>query len=97
MLMVWDEPKRERNRQAPPVGHGLDFADARDRFEWDTAMIVPAKPGWNGEKRWMAIGFLDGKLTSLVFAYLGTEAISAISLRRASNGERRDYAKQSHA
>ncbi|GAB6842149.1 BrnT family toxin [Methylorubrum rhodinum] len=97
MLMVWDEPKRERNRLAPPAGHGLDFVDARDRFEWDTAMILPAKASARGEERHMAVGFLDGQLVALVFAYHGTEAISAISLRRASNRERRDYAEQSQA
>jgi uncharacterized DUF497 family protein len=91
MLMVWDEPKRVRNLAAPPEGHGLDFADARDRFEWDTAMIVPSYPSKHGGQRSLAVGFLDDDLVALVFSLLGTEAVSAISLRPASNRERRAY------
>ena len=92
--MVWDEPKRERNRQAPPAGHGLDFADASDRFEWDTAAISESYSGRSGGARYIATGYLDGKLVTLAFSLLGTEAISAISLRTASNRERRAYAAQ---
>ena len=88
MRLVWDEPKRLRNRAPPPQGHGLDFADARDRFEWTTALISPSYPGRDGATRFMAIGFLDGRLVALVFAPLGAEAVSAISLRIASNRER---------
>lgn len=39
----------------------------------------------------MATGYLDGALVSLAFSLLGTEAISAISLRAASNRERKAY------
>ena len=92
--MVWDEPKRERNRQPPPVGHGLDFADARDRFAWDTAMIAPSHAAGHGGARFLAVGHLDGRLVTLVFSLLGTEAVSVISLRTASNRERRAYAAQ---
>ncbi|MFE1601613.1 BrnT family toxin [Methylobacterium sp. ID0610] len=92
MLMVWDERKREKNRQPPPAGHGLDFADARDRFEWDTAMIAQSYDSKHGSARYMATGYLDKKLVTLTFSLLGTEAISAISLRTASNRERKAYA-----
>ncbi|QRE77902.1 hypothetical protein F1D61_20065 [Methylobacterium aquaticum] len=90
--MVWDEPKRKKNRQPPPAGHGLDFADARDRFEWETAAISESYSGKSGGARYIATGYLDGKLVSLTFSLLGTEAVSAISLRTASNRERRAYA-----
>ncbi|MCF4129363.1 BrnT family toxin [Methylobacterium sp. SyP6R] len=95
MRMVWDEPKREKNRQPPPSGHGLDFADARDRFEWDTAAISESYSSKSGSARYIATGYLDGKLVTLTFSLLGTEAISAISLRTASNRERRAYVAQS--
>lgn len=94
MLVVWDEPKREKNRQAPPLGHGLDFADARDRFVWDAALIVSTYASGRGGERYMAIGFLDGSLVALTFSLLGHEAISVISLRTASNRERKAYAQQ---
>ena len=97
MLVVWDEPKRETNRQAPPIGHGLDCADARDRFVWETAMIVSTHASTRGGERFMAIGVLDGTLVTLTFSLLGREAISIISLRTASNRERKAYAKQSQA
>ncbi|MET7244352.1 BrnT family toxin [Methylobacterium sp. EM32] len=95
MRMVWDEPKRERNRRPPPAGHGLDFADARDRFEWETAAISESYGSSSGGARYIATGYLDGKLVTLTFSLLGTEAISAISLRTASNRERRAYAARS--
>ncbi|KQP10940.1 hypothetical protein ASF28_07665 [Methylobacterium sp. Leaf99] len=97
MLVVRDEPKREKNRQAPPIGHGLDFADARDRFVWKTALVVSTYASARGGVRSMAIGFLDGSLVALTFSLLGREAISIVSLRTASNRERKAYAKQSQA
>lgn len=88
MLMLWDEPKRIANIQT----HKLDFVDARDRFEWATAIVVLAHPDpATGKPRFNAIGWLDGALVFLVFAPLGTEAISAISLRRANRKERKRY------
>jgi uncharacterized protein len=89
--MVWDEAKRAKNLLPEPEGHGLDFADARDRFEWETSIIVPTHPSRTGSPRLKAIGFLDDALVALVFAPLGTEAISAISLRPASRKERVIY------
>ncbi len=69
----------------------MDFADARDRFDWETALILSTYPSRLGGKRLVAIGFLDGAMVTLVFSRLGTEAVSAISLRTASNKERRRY------
>ncbi len=89
--MVWDESKRAKNCLPEPDGHGLDFADARDRFDWETAIVVPAHPSQTGAQRLKAIGFLDEALVALVFAPLGTEAIAAISLRPASRKERTLY------
>ncbi len=87
MLLTRDEPKRATNLQV----HGLDFADARDRFEWDSALVSSTYPIRHGGARFAAIGFLDGAVVTLVFSLFGTEAISAISLRTASNKERRRY------
>lgn len=85
--IVWDEPKRRRNVET----HGLDFVDARDRFVWDGALILPTYPSRHGTPRFAATGYLDGDLVTLVFAPLGTEALSFISLRPASRRERRGY------
>ena len=89
MLMTWDEVKRETNLRV----HRMDFADAGDRFEWDTAVIASSHPGADGRERFKALGFLDGRLVGLVFSSLGTEAISAISLRPANRSERKRYAE----
>lgn len=79
MRILWDEPKRIRNL----AKHGLDFASVDEAF-FDAAIILPAKDG-----RWMAINRLDDGSVVVVFATLGSEAISLISMRRASNSERR--------
>lgn len=91
MRFVWDEAKRQQNLLPEPDGHGLDFADARDRFEFDTAMIAPTYAGRGGAPRLLVVGYLDGRLCALVMSPLGSEAMSIISLRPASRKEKRSY------
>lgn len=79
MIIAWDEPKRQSNI----AKHGLDFADLNEDF-FLAAKIIDAK-----DHRLMAIGEFNGELIiAVVFAPLGTEAISVISMRRASSRER---------
>ncbi|WP_160009990.1 BrnT family toxin [Rhizobium sp. 18055] len=79
MKIVWDEPKRLANLDK----HGLDFADLDDGF-FLGAVLRPAKQG-----RIMAIGrFADGSI-AVIFATLGSEGISIISMRPARKSERR--------
>lgn len=79
MIIAWDEPKRQTNL----AKHGLDFADLDGEF-FLAARIIDAK-----ERRLMAIGEFHGELIiAVVFAPLGTEAISVISMRPASSRER---------
>ncbi|MEL7092506.1 MAG: BrnT family toxin [Pseudomonadota bacterium] len=77
-MIVWDEPKRQSNL----ARHGLDFADLDEWFFLD-AVTVPAK-----NNRYMAIGRLEDGTIAVVFALLGTEAVSVISMRPASRKER---------
>jgi uncharacterized DUF497 family protein len=86
MKVVWDEPKRQANLAT----HGIDLADA-ESFDWDTALVVPGHAGGDGRPRFRAIGWLGRELVTVVFSLLGSEAISAISLRRASRKERKLY------
>lgn len=80
MQIVWDEPKRQRNL----AKHGLDFAVLDLEF-FLSAKLVPAKEG-----RALAIGELHGEIVvAVVFARLGSEALSVISMRPASRRERR--------
>lgn len=83
MVIVWDEPKRKTNLRV----HGLDFADIADRFDFTTADLS-ASYG----RRYRATNVLDAGLVTVVFAALGTEAISIISARPASRKERKAYA-----
>ncbi len=80
MRITWDEPKRQANLDK----HGLDFAAIADQFDFDTARLERSGP-----KRVKAIGRLNDKVIAVVFAKLGTEAISIISARPASKKERR--------
>ena len=84
MIITWDERKRKANIER----HGLDFADL-ERFDWNSAAYQMANDGRDGRKRLMAIGELDGRVISIVFAPWGAEAYSIISMRPASRKERR--------
>jgi uncharacterized DUF497 family protein len=78
--IVWDEPKRLANLDK----HGMDFA-VLDLGFFEQAHVIQARRG-----RMMAIGRLghDGPLT-VIFALLGSEAVTVISMRMASERERR--------
>ncbi len=79
MIICWDEPKRAANLDK----HGLDFA-AVDLDFFAEALVLPAKKG-----RFRAIGYLaDVLIVVVIFAPLGREAVSIISLRAAKAKER---------
>ena len=77
-MIVWDEAKRRVNL----AKHGLDFADLDEAF-FLASVVVPAKQG-----RHMAIGRLGDGTLAVVFAVLGVEGVSVISMRLASQKER---------
>ena len=86
MKIIWDEPKRLSNL----VKHGLDFADIEEGFDFDGAIVLPAKPSRTGLARFRLIGELRGALlVAIVGSSLGSEAISIVSLRPASQKERK--------
>lgn len=78
VMTVWGEPKRQANL----ARHGLGFTDLDEWFFLD-AVTVPAK-----ENRYMAIGRMNDGTVAVVFAVLGTEGVSVISMRPASRKER---------
>lgn len=78
LMIVWDEPKRQTNL----AKHGLDFADLDETF-FRASLVVPVK-----KSRHMAIGRLQDGTIAVVFAVLGTEGISLVSMRPASRKER---------
>ncbi len=79
MLITWDELKRAANLDK----HGMDFAAITVEF-FESARIEAVKAG-----RFLAIGELNGEVVvAVVFRPLGSEALSVISMRRASRNER---------
>jgi uncharacterized DUF497 family protein len=89
MRIVWDEPKRQQNIK----DHGFDFALAIE-FDWVRAIVKQTYPSSTGRARFIATGLLRGDLFTIVFSPLGREAISVISLRRASRRERKIYEQE---
>jgi len=79
MKIVWDEPKRLPNLEK----HGFDFALLDEDF-FMSAIVHPTK-----FNRFKAIGrFADGYI-AVIFARLGSEGVSVISMRPASPQEQR--------
>lgn len=81
MKVTWDEPKRLANLDK----HGLDFGAITLDF-FMSALVVPVKLG-----RYKAIGRVGDVTVVAIFAPLGQEALSLISLRRANSKERTAY------
>ena len=83
MKIIWDEPKRAANL----VKHGMDFADLNERF-FDHAVVLRSHGN-----RSRAIGVSIRGVIAVIFAVYGQEAVSIISMRPASENERRLYEK----
>ncbi len=87
-MTTWDEAKRRRNL----AKHGVDFAIA-ERFDFLTALIFEDDSGAYGERRDIAIGWIDNALYVYVYTLRGDED-HAISLRKATPKERPRYAEE---
>ena len=72
---------RPGRTEANLAKHGIDFADIDEAF-FAKARFGPAKKG-----RYFAIGELNGVIV-VIFAALGSEAISIVSARPANRKER---------
>ena len=60
-------------------------------LNWESAIINDARPDRFGKPRMYALGMYRQKVHVVIFAYLGNEAISVISFRRADEQERNLY------
>ena len=88
MQFVWDEQKREKNF----AKHGLDFAEIELGFDFEHALVLPARPSRLARARFQLIGKLGGQLlVAVIVSPLGTQGLSIISLRPASKKETRNY------
>ena len=81
----WDESKRIANLEK----HEIDFWDIHS-FEWDTAARFSSPR--SGEMRWLAIGFIRGRLHCVIYTDRGNQR-RIISLRKANSREERIYAR----
>ncbi len=84
----WDEAKNQDNIRK----HGFDFADAEEMFRG----ILLTRPDTRedyGESRWVGIGTIRGRVAVIAFAERGGGTIRIISLRKASQSERRQFTK----
>ncbi|KQT07849.1 hypothetical protein ASG40_13160 [Methylobacterium sp. Leaf399] len=83
-----DEPRRLAN----VANHGFDFAEFEIAFGIDRFLTRPARPSRNGRRRFLLIGLWKAEVVvAAVISPLGSEAISLVSVRRASITERAAY------
>ena len=83
MEFEWDPRKAARNKEK----HGVSFEDAVGVF---SGPVLTERSDRKGEKRWIAVGRLKGRLVTVVYTRRG-EAIRIISARRARANEREWY------
>lgn len=81
----WDERKRQENAEK----HEINFTAIYD-FEWNTA--VYNSNDTHGEERLAATSYIGTRLHTVVYT-LREDRKRIISLRVASNRERREYAE----
>jgi len=88
MDFEWNEAKSRSNIRK----HGLDFGDAEEMFRGVVAVEPDTREDY-GEKRWVGLGLIHGRITHVVFAERGPDTIRIISLRKATKHEREQYEK----
>ena len=86
MEFEFDPAKDEANR----FKHGLPLGFGAKVFAADTHVVVATVRVGDEEERFKAIGFVDGKLFTVVHVWRG-DAVRLISVRRSNASERRDY------
>ena len=81
----WDEENNRENVER----RQLDFSEVNN-FDWNNAVIRPSDR--LQEQRWRAIGYIADRLHVVIFTERNGKC-RVISLRIASNKERREYAQ----
>ena len=81
----WDYAKGQENL----AKHRIDFAIVAG-FQWLTAVIEPSPR--SGEMRFIARGYIDGRLYTVVYTWRGYNR-RIISLRKANPREETRYAQ----
>jgi hypothetical protein len=84
----WDESKNRQNKKK----HGFDFADAEEMFGGIFIAWADVRQDY-GEKRWIGMGSIRGRVAIVVFVERDTGKIRVVSLRKANSRERKKYEK----
>ena len=88
MVYEWDDDKSEANLRK----HGVAFTEV-ERFDWATSIEREDDRIDYGERRYVALGFVERVLHVLVFTERGA-TIRVISRRRATPAERSAYVQE---
>lgn len=86
MDVTFDPAKDVINR----AKHGVPLAFGAGIWDDAAAVIIPTIRIEDGERRFRAIGMVDGRLWTAVHVYRD-DTIRMISVRRSNDGERRIY------
>jgi len=89
MILEWNQAKNRSNIRK----HGFDFADAEEMFR-GLLIVDPDTREDYGEKRWVGIGSIRGRIAHVVFTEPSPETVRIISLRKATSRERKQYEKE---
>ena len=90
-MITYDSKKDKANRRK----HGISLSRAED-FDFEEALYSIDDREDYGEIRFRAIGFLDARLYTLVFVdEAESDEIRAISLRKATKHEAKEYKESS--
>lgn len=81
----FDPAKNERNI----ASRGISF-EAAEQFEWDTALVAEDLRKEYGERRFQALGLIEGRLHAMVYTPRAGK-VRVISLRKANRREVRRY------
>ncbi len=85
MEFEYDSKKSQINK----AKHGIDFEEAKQLFEDDNSLVVPAKEVAD-EERYALIGRMSGKCYVAIFTFR-REKIRLISVRRCRKKEEANY------
>jgi uncharacterized DUF497 family protein len=88
MKLEWNEEKNRDNIKK----HRLDFVEAEEMFR-SALLVRPDTREDYGEKRWIGIGMIQGRVTFIAFTERPQNTIRIISLRKANHEEQKEYEK----
>jgi uncharacterized protein len=86
MQFEWDEVKNRANVSK----HGFHLSGAPEMFEGPFLARPDTREDYE-EERWIGVGVTRGRVAFVAFAVVSQETIRIISLRKATNEERKEY------